>query len=140
MENQALAGACVDQKSRELKTCSQGQPAALFSQCAKSNRPNRQFDLPQHPCFKQFGRVLKNKIGSRYTCRRVAKRTGLGNARYQVNTVHKTLGLHTTGLTVLAFLTLWTITTVLTLWTVRCGVFGLLRFTGFFTFDIAHHQ
>ena len=91
MKNQAFAGACIDQKSCQPEARSQGQPTALFSQRAKGNRSYRQLDLPDSTCFDHFRLVFEYKIGCWNAGRRVAKRTGLGNARYQVNMVHESL-------------------------------------------------
>lgn len=45
MKNNALAGARIDEKSREPESFTQGEPDCLFSQRSEGNGPERQLDL-----------------------------------------------------------------------------------------------
>ena len=46
MKNDTFAATRIDQKTCEPEAVTQSQPACLFSQRAKGNRLDRQFDLP----------------------------------------------------------------------------------------------
>ena len=88
MQNKAFTGTRIDQKTGEPENSAQREPTGLFGQRAKGDCSERQLDLPGDPCLDNFRLVFENKIGSWDAGRRVTKRTGLGDARCQVNAVH----------------------------------------------------
>ena len=88
VQNKAFAGARIDQKTGEPVRSAQREPTGLFGQRAKGDCSERQLDLPGDPCLDNFGLVFEDKIGSWDAGGRVTKRTGLGDARCQVNAVH----------------------------------------------------
>jgi hypothetical protein len=88
VQNKAFAGTRIDQKTCEPENSAQREPTGLFGQRAKGDCSDGQLDLPGDPCFNNFRLVFENEIGCWDAGGRVAKRTGLGDARCQVNAVH----------------------------------------------------
>ena len=74
MKNNALAGARIDEKSREPESFTQGEPDCLFSQRSKGNGFERQFDLSGNTRFKNFRLVFENEIDRGDSSGRVAQR------------------------------------------------------------------